>query len=265
MKDQLEKLIDEGKISDARKILVNQLKQFPSDDFCRSLLVQILIINAEWDKALNHLAILEDQESNSISGKKILSGLIHAEKKRHTIFTNQKTYPDFFPAPPSYSHELLNLKDDLLSKNIANVDNAISNLNDKLPIITGSLNGKTFKQFKNSDSLLSHVFEIVAYDRYLWISVDHIKELSIDEPKSLIDLVWIPGKMITTNNITLNCYFPVLYHGSSKHENDLVKMGRMTDFTSIGNAIQCIGHNNFEIDDKEYGLLELKSVLFTKQ
>jgi protein involved in temperature-dependent protein secretion len=57
---------------------------------------------------------------------------------------------------------------------------------------------------------------------------------------------------------------PAQYHGSHQHGDDLIKLGRMTDWKSVGNGtLLGLGQRTFYGDDIEYPLLEIRAIEFT--
>ena len=101
------------------------------------------------------------------------------------------------------------------------------------------------------------------HERYLWIPFGAIRELSISSPKSLFDLLWIPARVTTWEGLGVGCYLPVLYPDSPLHEDERVKLGRMTDWVSLGGPFsKGLGQHVYQVGEEEKGLLEMREVLF---
>jgi type VI secretion system protein ImpE len=61
----------------------------------------------------------------------------------------------------------------------------------------------------------------------------------------------------------MNCYLPVLYPNSFLHEDDRMKLGRMTDWISLGDRFtKGIGQHVFQVGEDDMGILEIREVLF---
>jgi type VI secretion system protein ImpE len=61
-------------------------------------------------------------------------------------------------------------------------------------------------------------------------------------------------------------FLPVLYPGSSEHPNDMVRLGRMTDWKAVGEGLALgIGQRLFLADDEERAMLEVREVAFEAQ
>jgi type VI secretion system protein ImpE len=69
--------------------------------------------------------------------------------------------------------------------------------------------------------------------------------------------------MVTWESLTINCYLPVLYPDSFLHKDDRVKLGRMTDWVSLGGPFsRGMGQHVFGIDGEEVAILEVRDVTF---
>ena len=93
--------------------------------------------------------------------------------------------------------------------------------------------------------------------------MEAIRELIISEPKTLFDLLWIPAHVTTQEGLSIGCYLNVLYPGSSAHEDDRVKLGRMTDWIPLaGPFFKGVGQHVFQIGEEEMAILEIREVSF---
>ena len=129
--------------------------------------------------------------------------------------------------------------------------------------ISGTLNGKDFTGFKDTDRYLAFSLEAIVHERYVWIPFDDIIELVISSPTTLFDLLWIKALVTTREGLTLNCYLPVLYPESFLHQDDRVKLGRMTDWIPLGGPFsKGMGQHVFEIGRDEMSILEIREARF---
>lgn len=87
--------------------------------------------------------------------------------------------------------------------------------------------------------------------------------MEIDPPKRLRDLLWAPARVQATDGTVGQVFLLVLYAGSSQHQNDQVKLGRMTDWREMGEDVYlAAGAHLLLVDGEEKALLELRSVDF---
>jgi type VI secretion system protein ImpE len=126
------------------------------------------------------------------------------------------------------------------------------------------LNGLPFEGLRDTDTALAFFLEAFVHDRYVWLPFEALRELVIPAPRSLFDLLWTPVLVTTWEGLSLNCYLPVLYPESFLHADDRIKLGRMTDWTSMGSAIaRGVGQHVLQAGPDEWALLDIRAVVFT--
>jgi type VI secretion system protein ImpE len=105
--------------------------------------------------------------------------------------------------------------------------------------------------------------EVIIKDSYVWVPFEQIEKITINEPQSLRDLFWLQGTMETANGTNGEVFFPMLYVNSHKHDDDQVRLGRMTDWRDAG-AELFIGEGTklFWINGEDRPILELKEIEF---
>lgn len=255
-------LIRAGKLAEARQFLTEGVKRSPSDTASRTLLFQVLIFLGEWDKAARHADIISAQNVKSEVGLQVYRNLIEAERGRSEVARSDRR-PSFLPKEPPYAEVYFSA---LAAMENGDVDAAgmyFNQADEMRPDITGTRNGQPFAGFGDTDSRLSFFLEAFVHERYVWIPFGALRELVIDRPKSLFDLVWAAGRVTTWDGLTLNCFLPVIYPQSNTHPDDRIKMGRMTDWQSLGGSFyRGLGQHVFQVGDEEIPMLEVGETLF---
>jgi type VI secretion system protein ImpE len=151
----------------------------------------------------------------------------------------------------------------LVEKKIEEAKALFDQIDLQRPMAAGTLNGRSFSGFKDTDAFLSLFLEAIVHERYVWIPFDAIRELVISPPKTLLDLLWLTTHLTTWEGLTLSCYLPVLYPESFLHEDDRVKLGRMTDWIPLGGPFsKAAGQHVFQIGEDEVSILEIQEALF---
>ena len=89
-------LIKAGKLPEARKQLVEEVKSSPGDTGKRTLLFQVLAFYGEWDKAERHLDMIGAQDSSRETGVQVFKNLLQGERERLEVF-GLKRRPSFIP------------------------------------------------------------------------------------------------------------------------------------------------------------------------
>ena len=257
-------LIMAGNLSEARRQLIEDVKSSPSDMGKRTLLFQVHTLLGEWDKAERQLDVIATQDSSRETGVQVYKNLIQAERERMEVLkTNRR--PSFLPETPPYLELYSVACEKLNSKKTDEAIEIFDKINSQLPVLSGTINGKYFSGFNDIDISLTFFLEAIVHERYIRIPFESLREVSITPPKSLFDLIWIPAHITTWNELTISCYLPVLYPGSFLHEDDRVKLGRMTDWVPAGGPFsKGMGQHVFLIGEEEVGILDIREVVFNK-
>jgi type VI secretion system protein ImpE len=256
-------LIQAGRLMDARAQLTEEIKVAPTNVSARTLLFQVLAFSGEWDKAERHLDILALQNVKAETGVQVYKNLVAAERERQEVYRGERC-PSFMTTTPPYLQLFFAFRESLIRGNLAEAELLFAQVEGQLPVVSGVINGVPFRDFRDGDSFLSHFLEVFVHDKILWIPFDSLRELSVQPPKTLLELLWIPARIVTWEGLTTNCFLPVLYPDSATHDNELVRLGRMTDWLEMGGGFyRGLGQHVFLIDDDQKGLLELRDVTFT--
>ena len=255
-------LIKAGRLSEARKQLTEEVKAKPGDSGRRTLLFQVLAFCGEWDKAERHLDAIGARDVAAEVGVQVYKNLIHAERERTEVY-KVKRRPSFLPKTPTYLETYYAARTKLGEEKIDDAKTLFHQVDAQRPVISGTMNGKRFTGFKDTDIFLSFFLEAIVHERYVWIPFETIRELAVSAPKTLFDLLWIRARITTWEGLTMNCYLPVLYAASFLHEDDRVKLGRLTDWTSIGGPFaKGMGQHVFQVGEEDMGILEIREALF---
>lgn len=259
---EAKELIKAGKLSDARKILIEKLKNKPNDTAARTLLFQVLIFSGEWDKADRHLEALATASENLHPAINLYQTLTQAERERQKIARNEQL-PTFLPESPQYFSTFNEAFKRVQESDFDAAKSLLLEADKQRPEISGTLNGKKFSGFRDTDTRLIFFLEAFAHGRYVWIPFEFIRELTISEPETLFDLIWAQSTITTWAGLTLNCFVPVLYPDSFSQQDERVKLGRMTDWVSIGGSFtKAVGQHVFEVGDEDVALLDIRKVEF---
>jgi type VI secretion system protein ImpE len=255
-------LVAAGKLTEARKQLTQEVKSKPSDSAKRTLLFQVLSFLGEWDKADKHLEMMVSLNPDLETGAQVYKNLTHAERQRKEVLEG-KAIPGFLTKAPSYFGLYLEAWDRVRQGQPEEAANLYGQIEELRPMPCGTIDGKPFEGFTDTDTFLSAFLEVIMHDRYVWIPFESLRELSVNEPKTLFDLMWVPARFLTWEGLNANCYLPVLYPDSCLHEDERVKMGRMTDWVPLGSGFwRGVGQHVYRIGDDELSILDIREAVF---
>ncbi|MBW2706080.1 MAG: hypothetical protein JRD84_07205, partial [Deltaproteobacteria bacterium] len=117
--------------------------------------------------------------------------------------------------------------------------------------------------FSETDTRLTCFLEAFVHERYVWLPLEMLRELTLPEPQTLLDLLWASAQITMQGGLTLNCFLPVLYPDSFQQEDDQLKLGRMTDWTDLGSGFhQGFGQHVYQVGDDDVAILEIREAVF---
>ncbi len=255
-------LFKEGKLAEARKVLVDKVKSSPADTGSRTLLFQVLIFCGEWEKGLRHLDLIAAQDPAKEPGIQVYRDLINAENERIEVI-NLKQTPSLMPETPPYFETYYAGLEKLAEKKTDEAQEFFKKAGESRPQVSGTVNGKPFEGLSDTDTFLSAFLEAFVHERYVWIPFEYIREIVIEPPKNLFDLIWISASITTWEGLSMNCFLPVLYPDSFNHDDEKIKLGRMTDWESIGGPFyKGLGQHVYQIGDEDMAILEIQEAVF---
>ncbi len=259
---QAKEWIRQGKLQEARADIVKRIQSSPDDAAARTVYFQILAFLGEWDKAQTQLDILSTQDPQRHSGYKHYEDLVRSEKERERVLTGEAP-PSYLPHRPSYADIHEEAMQALAEGAAERAGELLSQVQRLRPKLQGRCNGRDISGFRDTDSRLAPFLEAMVYGRYFWIPLESVRELTIPAPRTLLDTLWATANITTWEGLTLTCALPVLYPFSFRHENDLVKLGRRSEWKTLGEGLfEGIGQHVYETDTEEIALLEIRELSF---
>lgn len=227
-------LLDEGRLGEAIESLGVELRSNPGDAQRRAFLFELLCFAGDFDRAEKHLDILAGGGEKAAMGALVYRSALHAERTRQKMW-REGSYPRH---------------------------------NEKLPPVTGTINGKPFKSITDADPRIGPRMEIFAAGQYSWLPLASVAKVSMGEPKRLRDLLWAPAKLLTAEGyqgLDLGeVMTPVLTPRSDESDDPAVRLGRATEWVRWDDGAEApLGQKLFLIDGEEMPILELRELVIT--
>jgi type VI secretion system protein ImpE len=259
-------LFDAGNLSGAIEQLTQDVKSNPREQKSRIFLFELLCFAGEFQRAERQLDAIA-QTSGDVKvemGAQAYRGALQAETNRRKVFTGAQHAPKFFSEPPAYAALHIDAVAKLTEDKIAQLEQLLEESGRMQSSVKGEKDGKPFENFRDGDDLISPFLEVFFQSDYYWLPFEQIKRIEIQPPSTLRDLLWTPVTVELQEKVLGNVFVPTLYYGSDVHTNDLVRLGRMTDWKSVGEeTIVGVGQRTFFADDNDYPLLEIRKIEFT--
>jgi type VI secretion system protein ImpE len=88
-----------------------------------------------------------------------------------------------------------------------------------------------------------------------------VRQIQIEEPTDLRDMIWIPATIVWTNGGEAFALIPVRYPGSELSEDGLIRLSRKTDWVDGGGGIQRgLGQRLFATNEDDYPILTVRRI-----
>lgn len=255
--------IQSGDLEGARTQLVQLVKNHPGDAAARSLLARVLLFLGEWDKADRHLDMAATQNPAAAESLLTCRGLIQAEKERAAVMAGTER-PGFLSSDTGFAEVLLGVLNALQSGNADAAAARLAEVAQQRPPLSGTCNGAEFSGIRDTDDRLRHVVEAFVHGRYVWVPFFAIRELRMEPPAHLLDLLWAPAALTTWEGLTLNGFLPAGYPETTSAGEPDHRLGRRTDWSDLGAGLeQAVGQHVYQIGDEEFGLLDIRELNVT--
>jgi len=256
-------LLDSGDLNGAIEQLISDVKGNPTDTTLRTFLFELLCFAGEWERAEKQLDVVGHQSVQTAIGVQAYRNNIKAERDRQRLFQDG-LQPHFLSEPPAYVDMLLAANNRLREGNVAEAREKLDRAEEERPALSGRLNDNhAFADFRDYNDATGSVLELIVKDQYTWLPFEQIRRIEIAEPKNLRDLLWASARIESVDGTMGEVFLPTLYAGSSEHENNQVRLGRMTDWRETSDEIYTgVGMRLFLVDDVDKGMLELRSIEF---
>jgi type VI secretion system protein ImpE len=226
-----EDLYRAGRLDEAIQALGAVLRSNPVDVQRRAFLFELLCFAGEYDRAEKQLDVLAGESAHAGMGALLYRSAIHAQRTRVAMFT-EGTFPRMGlpPAP-----------------------------------VAGSMNGRPFSSLQDADPRIGARLEVFAAGQYTWIAFENIASLQVSPPQRLRDLLWAPARLRTTSAAAQEdlgeVLIPVLTPLASRHPDDLVRLGRMTDWEAFEDGSEIpVGQKLLLVDGAEVPILEVREL-----
>lgn len=254
--------LDAGNLAAAVESALRLVKTNPTDVSARTFLFELSCFAGDWDRAEKQLDVVGHQDANAMIGSMIYRQNFKAERDRDKLFS-EGLKPQFMTAIPSYVDDLLAAANRIREGNSAEARGILDGVEENRPAFPCTVNGEGFSDFRDYNDLTMCVFEVIHKDSYLWLPFESVQKVEFFQPKTLRDLFWIQAKVDLTNGIGGEMFFPALYNGSWKSDDDQVRLGRMTDWRDTGEDL-FIGEGTklFWMDGRDKSILDLRTIEF---
>ncbi len=251
-----------GDLQNTLAELQQQVRRQPAEAKHRIFLFQLYCVLGEWQKALNQLNVLRDLDASTLPMAQTYQEAIQCEALRAQVFAGQRA-PLLFGEPEPWLAWLIEaLK--LTAQGQHDQARALrEQALEQAPATSGQLNDTAFEWLADADPRFGPVLEAIVNGRYYWIPLHNIRQLQIEPPTDLRDLVWLPAQLTWANGGESVGLIPVRYPGSESSSDDAIRLARKTDWHSVNETTQLgLGQRLFATESADHALLDTRTFIF---
>lgn len=256
-----EEALRTGDLDAALKAIKEKIRARPENHEHRLFLFQLLSVMGDIDRALTHLNVAADLDDDAEMMAKMYRAGLACESFRHDVFLGKKT-PLIFGEPEPWIGPLLQASQYAAA---GEMDAAISSRDqafEAVEAVSGQINDEPFEWVMDADSRLGPVLEMIINGKYYWVPFHRIKELKIDKPQFLKDMVWLSAEVVWANRGQASVLIPVRYAGSTETAVHELLLARRTDWSTPAEGYYTgLGQRMLSTDTKDVPLLEVRSLI----
>ena len=257
---QADELVKAGRLDEALAALQQQVRDRPADAKLRVFLFQLLAVMGRWEKALTQLNVAADMDAKNLLMAQICRDGLAAEAFRAEVFAGRRQ-PLVFGEPAEWVGLLLQSNQTAESGRHDAARELRERAFEAAPTSSGTINGEPFEWIADADMRLGPMLEAVIQGKYFWVPFANIREIKIEPPTDLRDVVWLEALFTWTNGGTSPGLIPTRYPGSESAEGALA-LARRTDWAERGDGASLgLGQRVLATDANEYPLLEVRHVV----
>jgi type VI secretion system protein ImpE len=255
-------LLREGKLSQAIDAQVQAVKAAPGDTTARIFLFELLAAACDWDRAGKHLDVISSQVPDMATGVSSYQATLRAERAREALFTTGQGAPERMTSQPFDPEPYLSALTRLRTGAGDEARRLLAAAEEARPAQPAVVDGRACDDFRDADDVLAPFLEVIANGIYGWIPFADVAKLEFDEPQFVRDLLWRPAGITLRTGATAAMLVPVRYPGSGRAGDELLRLGRATDWQEQDDVVSGIGQRAFLAGDDLVYALDVREISF---
>jgi type VI secretion system protein ImpE len=257
-KEQVSNLLDQGSVRAAVDAALAQVKAAPKDEDARRLLIDLLIVDGDFERADRQADILANTAGNLTLGMVLLRGRLRAARAREAWFTLGAV--PAFPEGPTIRDQKAMQLGIALREGGGDIAKALGEMTAISETRSLAVNGAPAPGFRDADDRVPHAFEVLCSDgSYMWVDFDLIERVEFSRAGAVRDLVWRPAKLALTNGSQTDVVICATYFAAP--QDDSQKLARSTDWAELpGGVVAGQGQKTFLAGDDAICALDIVSV-----
>lgn len=269
-----DKTLREGKVDEALAELTQKVKANPSDPKLRVFLFQLLAVQGQWERAATQLKVAGELDAGALMMVQMYREALQCEALRAEVFAGKRS-PLIFGEPEEWIALLMESLRLAAGGKHAQAGELRGRALEAAPATSGSLSIATgeqggenamrsdpFEWLADADSRLGPMVEAVVNGRYYWVPLHRIKQIDVEAPADLRDMVWLPVHFVWANGGDAVGLIPTRYPGSEQSADPLVRLSRKTVWSEPAEgAYFGQGQRMLATDAGDYAMLDVRKII----
>lgn len=249
-----------GRLHEAVKAQTQAVKADPADPNKRVFLFELLALAGDLDRAARQIDAVRYDDPTRDATVLLYRLLVDAELARRRFF-REGAEPTFLAEPPPHVRLRLEAAGLMREGKAREALGVLERADAEALAVAGELNGKPFASLRDTDELFGPVLEVLSGGTYAWVPLEQVSVLLLRGPQTPRDLIWLPARLVTKTGENGEVFLSVLYPGSSEHEDERVRLGRVTDWTSPeAGPVRAVGARVFQAGDEDVCLVDWRQL-----
>jgi type VI secretion system protein ImpE len=255
-----EQSLRDGDLAATLHDLQDQVRSSPADPKLRVFLFQLLSVLGQWERALKQLQVAGELDAGTLAMVQTYREALRCEVLRSEVFAGRRSPLVFGDPEPWLAHLLEALRLTAQGQHAA-AERLREQAFEGAPASAGEMDGVGFTWIADADPRLGPVLEAVVNGRYYWIPFARIREIRLEEPSDLRDLVWTPAWFCWANGGEAAGLIPTRYPGTEADADDRVRLARRTEWVEqTAASVFGRGQRMLATDVADAPLLEVRSI-----
>lgn len=260
-----EECVKAGRLDEALRLLQDRIRSSPARASDRVFLFELLSLLGQWERASSQLAVAGELEAGLLLTAQVYRQAIDCESVRRAVFAGERS-PLILGEPEPWLALLVESGRLLAQGRDAESAELRASALEAAPDCPGTLNGEPFEWIADLDSRIGPCLEMVVDGQYYWTPVQRIRELCMEPPANLRDLVWAPATVTWATGGESTALIPVRYPGTDALADNALRLARRTEWVEHSGPAYCgLGQRILGTDTGELPLLEVRQLTVSDQ
>jgi type VI secretion system protein ImpE len=249
-----------GNLEEALADLQAEVRKNPANAQTRVFLFQLLCLMGRWDRARTQLEVLADMDKQTTSMVQTYGAVLQCEAVRTEVFAGKRP-PLVFGKPAEWVALLLEALKLTAQGKHKEASGLRARAFEEAPTTSGKADGTPFAWIADGDARLGPMLEAVVNGKYYWMPFQRLKEIRIEKPTDLRDLVWTPAFLTLANGGETVALIPTRYPGSEASDDNAIRLSRKTTWVEADpDTFLGLGQRLLTTDQGDLPLLDVRSL-----